>query len=246
MSFSTEQNKDKSSKSRLANILGRGGGDSCSQGSKELQNSGQDQEVECLTATGGKNVRKTTILVIVVFAVGLLSLLFMIKKTSPQSAGAAVMNEDTQIEIAIAKLTGVKSEMSEGMERIVKKFYEFSDVQQIGVGELIKNPFNIDKQWGAIEADIETQETDIGFGVMELQSLRQRANKLRLLSILATKDSSYCCIIGDKILYEGDMIDGFRVKQISDNFVKLEWGQGYDDGGVEMSELGGFVLKLSK
>ncbi len=246
MSFSTEQNKEKSSKSFLTSILSHGGGDSCSQDSKESQDSEQVQEVECLTATGGKNVRKTTILVIIVFAVGLLGLLFMIKKTSPQSAGAAAMSEDTQIEIAIAKLTGVKSEMFEGMELIVKKFYEFSDVQQIGVGELVKNPFNIDKQWGAIEADLETQETDTGFGVMELQSLRQRANKLRLLSILATEDSSYCCMIGDKILYEGDMIDGFRVKQISDGYVKLEWGHGYDDVGFEMSESEEYLLKLSK
>ncbi|MFC1677302.1 hypothetical protein ACFL3G_09615 [Planctomycetota bacterium] len=240
MSFSTEQNEDKSANSRLKNILSHGGGDDSSDDVE------QGQEVECLRATGGKNVRKTTILVIIVFAAGLLSLLFMIKKSSPQSAGAAVMSEDTQIEIAIAKLTGVKSEMFEGMERIVKKFYEFSDVQQIGVGELVKNPFNIDKQWGVIEADIETQKSDTGFGAMELRSLRQRANKLRLLSILATKDSSYCCIIGDKILYEGDMIDGFRVKQISDGFVKLEWSQGYDAGGFEMSESEEFVLKLSK
>ncbi len=246
MSFSAGQNKDKLSKSHLTNILGHGGGDGCSQDSKDLQNKEQGQEVECLTATGGKNVRKTTILVIIVFAAGLLSLLFMIKKSSPQSAEAAVMTEDARIEIAIAKLTGVRSEMFEGMERIVKKFYEFSDVQQIGVGELVKNPFNIDKQWGAIEADLETQETDIGFGVMELQSLRKRANKLRLLSILATKDSSYCCMIGDKILYEGDMIDGFRVKQISNGFVKLEWVQDHADGEFEMSESEEFVLKLSK
>jgi hypothetical protein len=31
-----------------------------------------------------------------------------------------------------------------------------------------------------------------------------------------------CCMIDDRILYEGDSIEGFKVLQIGDSFVKLE------------------------
>ena len=56
---------------------------------------------------------------------------------------------------------------------------------------------------------------------------------LQLLSIMQS-DQGNCCMINDRILYEGDSIRGFKVCRIGDSFVKLK----YED--VEI------VLKLSE
>ncbi len=156
-----------------------------------------------------KDVRRTTFLLVVLFGAGLLCLGFMIKKSVPQTLTAAVITEESQIEAAIAQLTGVKSEMFSRLDEIVGKFYQFSNVNQVGIDELIRNPFE-----HQISYDVET-ELDIGTEV--------NAN-MELLSIMKSgrDDASRCCMIGDKILYEGESIGGFKVRQIGDNFVMLE------------------------
>lgn len=180
------------------------------------------KEQQYLTvAAQGKKVRKMTMLLAVLFVIGLLCLLFMIRKSVPQTATAASNSgEETQIQKAIERLTGVGSEMFKRMDQIVKKFYEFSDVRQVRVNELNKNPFEYE-----IFLDGDPESTDI--------KKAEVRPALPLLAILQT-DEGYCCMIDDKILYEGDMIKGFKVIQISDDFVKLELE------GVET------VLKLSK
>jgi preprotein translocase subunit SecG len=104
---------------------------------------GTQQEYLTVAARDKKNVRRSTILLGGLFILGLLCLWFMIKKSSPQTATASsgkVSTEEAQIETAIAQLTGVRSEMFTRMGEIVKKFYEFSDVQQVKVDSLHAQP----------------------------------------------------------------------------------------------------------
>ena len=102
---------------------------------ENAQAQGGSQEYYTVAARS-KNVRKSTILVTILFGIGLLCLLFMIKKSTPQTASASPDDEqETQIEVAIARLTGVSSEMFSRMDQIVNKFYEFSDVLQVQVNE---------------------------------------------------------------------------------------------------------------
>jgi preprotein translocase subunit SecG len=181
---------------------------------QEMQ--GQTDTQEYLTVSAkGKNARKSTMLLVGLFVLGLLCLWFMIKKSSPKTASATTPNaEETQIEMAITRLTGVSSEMFNRMDEIVNKFYEFSDVLQVRLNELVKNPFKYDVFLGDLKkaSDIENKDSEM---------LRQQ---LQLLSIMQS-GQGYCCMIDDKILYEGDSIRGFKVRQISNNFVKLEWEQ---------------------
>ena len=196
----------------------------------------QGQEYLTVTAQD-KNVRKTTSLLAVFFAIGLLCLWFMIKKSTPQEASAApVSTEETQIEMAIARLTGVRSEMFNQMERIVKKFYEFSDVQQVQVKELAKNPFRVEKFLGNLKrtADMQGEDFDINADLMSQRQLREQAENMQLLAIMQS-DQGKCCMIDDKILYEGDLIRGFKVRQIGDNFVKLQWDRG---AAYEQAQMG--------
>ena len=205
-------------------------------GKKAADGTQETQEQEYLTvATKGKQVRRTTILLAVLFGIGLLSLWFMIKKSAPQTAAASAGTDEAQIEMAITRLTGVRSEIFSRMDEIVKKFYEFSDVQQVPVGELLKNPFELERFLDNVMETSDTGEgsSDIEAERMRQQRLRQRTKDLQLLSIMRS-DQGNCCMIDDRILYKGDSIRGFKVCQISDSFIKLE------SEGVEI------VLKLSE
>jgi len=195
----------------------------------------QEQEYLTVAAQEGR-VRKGTILLVVLFSAGLLCLWFMIKKSAPQTASAeTVSTEESQIEMAITRLIGVRSEMFSRMDEIVKKFYEFSDVQQVNVNELAKNPFKYEAFWGDVEKspDAEGKGVSIDASVIRQQRIRQRAKNMQLLSIMQS-DRGDCCVIDGKILYKGDSIKGFNVFQISGSFVKLE------SEGVEI------LLKLSE
>lgn len=176
-------------------------------------------EQEYLTvASREKQVRKSSILLIILFCSGLLCLWFMVKKSVPQAAKAAVNSEEVQIETAIARLTGVKSEMYSRMDEIVKKFYQFNDVQQVQVSDLIKNPFTLDMFAGK---PLETSESISSEERFRMEMTKQESKRMQLFSIMASNGRN-CCMIDDKILYEGDSIKGFKVVKIGDNFVRLD------------------------
>lgn len=196
---------------------------------------GNTQEQQYLTvAAQGKNVRKMTMMLAVLFGIGLLGLLFMIKKSVPGTAAASSTSaEETQIEKAIARLTGAGSEMFNRMDQIVKKFYEFSDVRQVGVGELVKNPFEYEMFLTGVGKNSDSKGDRIKDELIRQQRLKLGTKGLQLFTICQTEQGN-SCMIDDKILNEGDSIKGYKVSQVGDDFVKLELE------GVEI------VLKLSK
>jgi preprotein translocase subunit SecG len=191
------------------------------------------QESEYLTvATQKKRVRKTTRLLFVLFIIGLLCLWFMIKKSTPKAASASSgETEETLIETAIARLTGVKSTIFNRMDEIVKKFYEFSNVPQVRVDELSKNPFEVETFLANLRKKPDAGKIDAK--KLWQQQIRYKSERMQLLSIMQSNGRN-CCMIDDKILYEGDSIEGFKVLQIGDSDVKLE------SDGVQI------ILKLSE
>ncbi len=197
----------------------------------------KSQESEYLTvASHGKQVRKSTTLLAVLFIIGLLCLWFMIKRSTPKAASAAAgKTEDTLIETAIARLTGVKSAMFSRMDEIVGKFYEFSDVPQVKVNELAKNPFELEMFLADLKEKpgAEEKTNEIDAQMLWQQQMRRKSKGMQLWSIMQSSQGNRC-MIDDEILREGDSINGFEVRQIGDNFVKLE------SNGVEI------VLKLSE
>ena len=181
----------------------------------------KSQEPEFLTvASHGKKVRKTTTLLAVLFVIGLLCLVFMIKKSTPKTASASDgQTEDTLVETAIARLTGVKTQMFSRIDEIVGKFYEFSDVPQVKVNELVKNPFELETTSGNIKKSNVDNEMDARERWQ--QQLRQNSKGMQLWSIMQTHKGNRC-MINDEILGEGDSIRGFKVIHIGDNLVQLE------------------------
>ena len=165
-----------------------------------------------------KNVRKTTYILVTVFCIGIICLWFMAKKSTPQQAAAETPSpEEAQIERVIARFGGSRSEILSSTDEIVRKFHECSDVEQFGVDELVKNPFKHDLFLDDLSgSDNYAWESD------EAEAMRQEqmARGMQLLSIMRSETGS-CCMIDDKLLYEGDSIKGFKVCQIEDNFVRL-------------------------
>jgi len=205
-----------------------------------------DQEYLTVAAKSSK-VRKSTIMLVVMFVAGAACLGLMILKSSPETALAGNSEtEDGQIDRAIMRLTGVKSEMFKGIDRIVKKFYEFSDVKQVRVNELAKNPFEQDIFVGGAG---KMPDTKGGLSLEEQRKRRERlarqSKKLSLLSIVDS-DAGRCCMIDDKILYEADSINGFIVRRIGDDFVELEQTLQGEQPEQTASETIKLVLKLSE
>jgi len=215
-------------------------------GDHEAPENAQGQEYLTVAARS-KNVRKSTIMVAVLFCVGLLGLWFMIKKSQPQAAlGAPAESEETQIEMAITRLTGVSTEMFSRMDQIVQKFYEFSDVWQVRVNELVKNPFELEMFLSNLmgKLDPKEPETEVDPEKIRQQRIRQKANDLKLASIIKSEQGR-CCMINGRIFYEGELINGFKIAQVGDTSVKIEWN-GEDSAGTSPSQTVEIVLKLSE
>jgi len=212
-----------------------------------VANKSDDQDY-LTVAEHGKRTKRSTIVLAFLFITGLCCLWFMIQKSTPETASAGVEDEEeVKLESAIARLTGVKTEVFGRMDQIVNKFYEFSDVLQVQVGELAKNPFRLELFLDGVKEESEAAP-EIDVEELWRQQIRKKAEQLELSSIMhSDSDRGNCCMIGSDILYEGDSIEGFKVIRIGDDFVKLEWESKPNDmrfgGRAKSMEI---VLQMSK
>ncbi len=232
----------------------QGAGESGNQtknGGQHLPKGSDDSgSLEYLTvATTSKTLRKSTILVAVLVSVGLVCLWFMIRKSQPQAALAKQADEEqTQMEVAIGRLTGFSTEMMSKADQILKKFYEFSGVYQVRVNDLAKNPFEVEAFAKDIKAEIAPQaDSEAEAALIRQQRLRQRAGSLSLLSVMQSGPAS-SCMINDMLLRQGDTIEGFVITRIGSDSVELTWrGDGNPAGGNSAeTEQFTVVLKLSQ
>lgn len=177
-----------------------------------------DETAEYLTVASRKGqARKTTYLLVFLFCVGVLCLWLMIKKSVPEAASASGPNaEQSRIEQAISRLTGVRGEVFGGLEKIVNKFYEFSDVEQVNVDELAKNPFKHQVYLGDVTESMIADDADA-----ENERLLRQSRNMQLLSVMQSEQGN-CCMIDDKVLYQGDSIRGLTVHDIGDRSVTLK------------------------
>jgi preprotein translocase subunit SecG len=205
-----------------------------------------DSQEYLTVAANSKNLRRSTILVMILVAIGLACLGYMIRKSRPQAASAQPADDESKIEVAISRLTGVSSEMLSRMDEIVTRFYEFSDVFQVGVGELVKNPFEVEAFAGALKDDVSKPDDEKAkAALIQRERLKQRANALKLLSVMRS-DRGNCCMINDRILQQGDVIEGFMITRIMGDSVELTAQSDGGAGPVGEAEALKIELKLSQ
>ena len=189
----------------------------------QVDASKEAQSCSYLTVSGrAQHVRNTTIFVIIMFVLGIVSLGMMVKKSRPEMATAATTDtEEAKIEAAITRLTGVRSEMMDRMDSILEKFSEFSEVEQISVAELAKNPFHLE-MFVQEDKEILVDDSQQDMTILLKQQMLKEAGTLELLSIM-NSDQGVRCVIGDAILSQGDTIKNFKVGRILERQVQLEW-----------------------
>lgn len=165
-----------------------------------------------------KRVNRNTMVLSVFFIAGILSLLFMIKRVTPSIANASISDDTLQIESAVASLTGIRAEMGGKLRKVLKKISSLSDIDQVGVDHLQKNPFSHSSliDFGEIELNTGDSSSQASSG----QWINKKAESLSLWTIMSS-EKGRSCMINDEVLYEGDSISGLRVNRIGDNFVEL-------------------------
>lgn len=214
---------------------------------QEAGGSNQPDVQEYLTvAANSKSLRRSSIGVMILVAVGMAGLGFMIHKSQPQAASAEAVDDGSQIELAISRLTGVSSEMVSRMDEIVQRFYEFSDVFQVGVGELVKNPFEVETFAEAVKEDRSgAKDEGARAALIERERLRQQASTLKLLSVMRSEQGNWC-MINDRILKQGDVIEGFTIAAIGADSVELVGLPATPAGAVQEPEAVTILLKLAR
>jgi preprotein translocase subunit SecG len=177
------------------------------------------KQEDYLTVSGhSQKLRQSTILLIVLFGVGMLGVWFMIKKTTPAQGASPAADDQAQLEAAIAQLNGMQSEVNTKMDSVVNRFYQFSNVGQVSVDELKKNPFKLE-QGASVAVDEDSQQRNKRMLLED--KVRRAAAGLQLWSVTSTP-RGICCMISDKVLYVGDSINGLTVKSIDKKIVELE------------------------
>ncbi|MCI0498316.1 MAG: hypothetical protein L0Y36_01360 [Planctomycetales bacterium] len=193
----------------------------------DAQTQGSDaaacQPADYLTVSGhGKKVRQSTMLVAAVFAVGVLGVWFMVKKATPATADAASSQDQSQIEAALTQLNAMQTEMNTQMNSVVGRFYQFSNVDQVGVDELKKNPFlrelDFTEETGGPDTDAFRAQQQLRFQ----EEAQRRQMSLELWSVTATP-KGMCCMINDKVLYVGDTFRDMTVTSIEGKTVTLDY-----------------------
>ncbi len=179
-----------------------------------VQSESQQQPDYLAVSSFDKKIKRGTIVLAILFAIGLIYVLLMIKKSSPLAVLGQPSSEELQIESAIAQLMGLKLGGSRQIDQIVRKFNQFSDVKKLQVEQLQKNPFVHERYSPSIVLGSKNNDS----------VLARQAESMQLLSIMHSSEGN-CCMIDDKILYKGDTIGGFEVCRITEYTVEL-----YADG----------------
>lgn len=157
-----------------------------------------------------KKVKNGTVILTVVFLIGVASLFLVIKKFGPSEASAALSADELKIESAIAKLTGSKAAINSKMNDIVDRISSLSNVEQVSVEQLRRNPFQLFGSNGVdIRSFIDSDLSETG---------------LKLWSIMDSKGEK-SCMVNDRIYKLGDCIGRYTVKRIDEGVVELAVGE---------------------
>ena len=185
------------------------------------------QEVEAASgedyikpAQTSQNLKRSTSILMAVFAIGGLCLWVMVKQVGPSEANAALTPEELQVESAIASLTRATDSFQGKMGAVIDRFYKFSEVEQVEVNELRKNPFAHDFGGGSNIELTGSSAFQTSLDEATKAELKKKASQLQLWSVMESAENG-CAMINDKLLYVGDSVSGFVVRKIGKGHVVL-------------------------
>ncbi len=189
------------------------------------QEAGSSSGQESASQSGGylkpavhaRTVKQGTIILIILFLVGAGGVWWMIKKSGLSQAQGAAEEEVSQIDKALVQLTTFQTEMNTQMDSVSSRFSQASELGQITVADLKKNPFRQEYSLDSTGEDLSDNQS-----LIRKEEMQRRAALMKLWSITA-RDTNSCCMINDKVLYVGDSIQGFVVKEILSDRVRIAY-----------------------
>ncbi|HRU16061.1 MAG TPA: hypothetical protein P5017_10140 [Anaerohalosphaeraceae bacterium] len=190
----------------------------------QMQNAGDSSSEEQAStsqeflrpAVRTQTVKQGTIILAVLFLAGGVAVWWMIKKSGLSQAQGATA-ETSQIDQVLSQLSSFQKDMNSQMNSVSSRFSQVSELGQITVADLKKNPFR--QEWSAASSG---EDLSLSQTLIRKEEMRRKAATLKLWSITLREQNS-CCMIGDKVLYVGDAIQGFVIKQILPDRVVLGW-----------------------
>jgi len=185
------------------------------QTSDQKQTSSQDF---LAPSSSGRKLKYSTMILGAVFLIGVASLFLAIKKFGPAEAQAGPSEQDIQIERDIAKLVGSRAAINNKMNDVVDRISKLSDVEQISVDELKRNPFLKEPLSDDDDNLLLVEETEDGEVIQEDESV------FKLWSIMEF-GSKKSCMIDDRVYVVGDRIGNYQIKLIGEEFVELGEGE---------------------
>jgi preprotein translocase subunit SecG len=182
-----------------------------------------DSQQDFLTvSTRDQAVKRGTIILAILFAIGIGALVVMIRKSAPAPAAADDQSQKNTLAVAVAQITGLRKELAGDMHSAM--LYELSNVEkkQVKVNELKKNPFMLDKTGieRASEAVPFTSDASQAARPLPAEPPQMQVPGMRLLGIMLSPNGN-SCMINDRIVYKGDKIGGYEVLAINDDNVLL-------------------------
>jgi hypothetical protein len=204
---SADEERQNKNAGRLGELPGNANDEVNERNTEEAPKQNQDY---LMVSPCDNKIKRGTIVLTILFSIGLLFVFVMIKKSSPSSAVGKPTNEELKIEAAITQLTGLKMGSGSQIDHVVRRFNQFSDVKKLQIEKLHKNPFVHEKYFESQKLTTNADDSE----------LSMQAECMQLVSIMYS-DEGNCCMINDKILYEGDRIGSFEVCKISEYSVEL-------------------------
>jgi preprotein translocase subunit SecG len=86
----------------------------------------KDGESKDIISSSNQSAKRSTYFLCILFVIGIGVLFYMIRESSPQKAKGGVSSEDelrqARIDKAIKRFSGTKTEMSQGIDKVLDKF----------------------------------------------------------------------------------------------------------------------------
>lgn len=177
-----------------------------------------------------RNVNKTTLVLLLVAAVGGAGLYFMHLRSGPKSAAAAAA-QSAQAGQAIKQFlndgkTNIKAmeDLLKNTEKVVQKFLAYPQVTQVPLSELQTNPFRMSQGAKEGEPASPTSAAEQKRREEERQAIIKSVQSLQLQTVLVSNDRK-SCMINNTLYKEGQTIDGFTIEAIRPGSVIVRNGQ---------------------
>ncbi|MDH7598771.1 MAG: hypothetical protein QHH07_03910 [Sedimentisphaerales bacterium] len=213
-----------------------------------------ESKVDPAPSPKARKARQTSLVLMVLFCIGAITLFLMIKKAQPQAASASTAkDEQSQIEAAIKRLTGLSDELATHMDHVMQRFRQLSEVAQVTVDQLVKNPFELELMAGLAPqvevSDPPTTEPNTTTSEQEVQArIQAEQERIRLAELAAKRRAEeaarmqirqsatalrlqgifcgaekFVCVLDGQLLTVGQKIKGFEVIGIRPESVDLRW-----------------------